>query len=148
MECEQWRYGEGRLLLRMHGAIAVLEFSGLVSALVMTRLLERAIQARGDTTAGWVTDYTRAAITIQPADMMAVSMSAPPGHVLRRPGAFVVQAHMAAMFREYATAVSAANPGLIRRAFQRFPAAFRWVSSVAELPGGGVRHGLCQQLDR
>lgn len=141
-----WRLGAAKLVLTHDGRIAVLNFSGLLTRDVLSGLIRQASDAYGDHTAGWVSDFTQAALAVPLEDLLRITLGTPPAHVLRRPGAFIVPQQLAPVFREHAAVLARATPPILRQTYQRRAPAVLWVSrAVAGNIGGGRRETFDQE---
>lgn len=125
-----WRLGSAKVVLIHDGRIAQLTFSGLVTEETLGGLIRLASDVYGAKTRGWLSDFTKAAMLVGPAEMTPIAINSPPGSVLRLPGAFVVTPRLVPRFQRHA--LSAAAHGLRRRAFYDRPEAVRWLRSAVE----------------
>lgn len=124
-----WRLGAAKLVMIHDGRIAQLTFSGLLTTETLGGLIRQASDLYGARTRGWVSDFTGAALVAPVADLAHITLSTQAGHVLRKPGAFVVGVGSRDAMREHARIVSAG--GVRRRTFLDRATAVEWVSTAA-----------------
>lgn len=135
------RLGSAKLVLIHDGRIAQLMFTGLLTPELLGGLIRQAGERYGGHTCGWVSDFTGAAVVVPLDDLARITLSTPPGHVLRRPGAFVCTSAAARQFADHSRKV--AEAGVFRRAFSDRRIALVWLRARlrAERQGGILRRG-------
>lgn len=114
-----------KLALIHDGRIAQLTFTGALTPEVLSGLIQQASEVYGAHTRGWVSDFSRASVAVPLEGLKRITLGTPPGHVLRRPGAFVAQGPLAHSLGDHVVAVAAR--GIPREVFGSRRAAVAWV---------------------